>query len=424
MKKSIQPLTFARLSFHWPLALLLMLLLPGQSFGAIADDTLTEGPNLPTEYCTAAEIRPFNLWEASEGTALPSEAAKTKQAVQLALLLDTSNSMDGLITQAKSQLWDIVNELAYVRCHDKSRPDLQIALYEYGNDNLSSEEGYIRQVVGFTGDLDLISEKLFALTTNGGEEFCGEVIHTSLEQLIWNKNPKDLRLIFIAGNEPFDQGTYDYTTATEEARRKGVVVNTIFCGRYRLGVDTYWKDGAQLTGGKYSAINHNDLRVEIDTPYDDIIIRLNKGLNSTYIQYGARGYEMAERQMAQDANASSVNRGVAVKRAVSKSSSYYKNTAWDLVDAYEQDEESVLSLDKEDLPEELQDMSKSQIKAYIQAKQKERDRIQKEISEANAKREKFLAENQEKAGGELENALISALRDQASAKGFVWVSEK
>ena len=30
--------------------------------------------------------------------------------VQLALLLDTSNSMDGLIDQAKSQLWKIVNE--------------------------------------------------------------------------------------------------------------------------------------------------------------------------------------------------------------------------------------------------------------------------------------------------------------------------
>ena len=33
-------------------------------------------------------------------------------SIQLALLLDTSNSMDGLIDQAKSQLWKIVNELA------------------------------------------------------------------------------------------------------------------------------------------------------------------------------------------------------------------------------------------------------------------------------------------------------------------------
>lgn len=30
--------------------------------------------------------------------------------IQLALLLDTSNSMDGLIDQARSRLWQIVNE--------------------------------------------------------------------------------------------------------------------------------------------------------------------------------------------------------------------------------------------------------------------------------------------------------------------------
>ena len=34
-----------------------------------------------------------------------SEQAK----VQIAILLDTSNSMDGLIEQAKSQLWKVVN---------------------------------------------------------------------------------------------------------------------------------------------------------------------------------------------------------------------------------------------------------------------------------------------------------------------------
>jgi hypothetical protein len=40
--------------------------------------------------------------------------APTKKAkVQIALLLDTSNSMDGLIDQAKSQLWKIVNEMAF-----------------------------------------------------------------------------------------------------------------------------------------------------------------------------------------------------------------------------------------------------------------------------------------------------------------------
>ena len=36
--------------------------------------------------------------------------------VRIALLLDTSNSMDGLINQAKAQLWDIVNKFTHVNC--------------------------------------------------------------------------------------------------------------------------------------------------------------------------------------------------------------------------------------------------------------------------------------------------------------------
>ena len=35
---------------------------------------------------------------------------KRDASIQIALLLDTSNSMDGLIDQAKSQLWSVVNE--------------------------------------------------------------------------------------------------------------------------------------------------------------------------------------------------------------------------------------------------------------------------------------------------------------------------
>src|SRR6188768_3999938 len=63
-------------------------------------------------------------------------APEKDQSIMLALLLDTSNSMDGLIDQAKSQLWKIVNELAGAKCGNGERPKIRIALYEYGNDGL------------------------------------------------------------------------------------------------------------------------------------------------------------------------------------------------------------------------------------------------------------------------------------------------
>lgn len=86
--------------------------------------------------------------------------------------------MDGLINQAKAQLWEIVNELSYAK-YGIQKPNLEIALYEYGNSTLPMEEGYIRQVLQFSSDLDEISEQLFSLTTNGGQEYCGAVIQAS-----------------------------------------------------------------------------------------------------------------------------------------------------------------------------------------------------------------------------------------------------
>ncbi|MEM9077208.1 MAG: VWA domain-containing protein [Bacteroidota bacterium] len=343
-----------------------------------------------------------------------------KQYVKLALLLDTSNSMDGLINQAKSQLWDIVNEFTYARCGNEARPSLQIALYEYGNDNLSSREGYIRQVLSFSSDLDEISEKLFSLTTNGGEEFCGEVIHTSLKQLDWGKNSDDLKMIFIAGNEPFTQGKLNYKDAALNAKEKDIIVNTIFCGNYQQGISTKWKNGATMTGGKYMAIDHNRQVVHIDTPYDDIIIKLNTQLNNTYISYGSMGAAKVASQAAQDSEAYNVNKGVAVKRSVSKSSRLYKNSKWDLVDAVEEAEVELDEIKEEDLPKELRGKSEKEMKAYIEGKKEERERIQKEIQDLNEKREAYIAKNQKQEKGELENALLNAIKSQAAKKNYTW----
>src|SRR5213594_1781981 len=101
--------------------------------------------------------------------------ASSAPLVQIAILLDTSGSMQGLIEQAKGQLWKIVNEFINAKQNGK-RPELEVALYEYGKQTLSPATGWIRQIVPLTNDLDKISEELFKLTTNGGEEYCGWVI--------------------------------------------------------------------------------------------------------------------------------------------------------------------------------------------------------------------------------------------------------
>jgi len=370
---------------------------------------------------TFLPINPKKQSEPLIATLTTTDAKPKNNVVKIALLLDTSNSMDGLINQAKAQLWDIVNKFTTARCGNEERPQLQIALYQYGNDGLPSREGYIQQVLGFSSDLDEISEKLFSLTTNGGEEFCGEVIQTSLKQLEWGKNNDNLKMIFIAGNESFDQGKLNYHDAVTNAKEKDVVVNTIFCGNYEQGINSYWKNGAILTGGEYIAIDHNRKVVHIDTPYDDLIIQLNTKLNKTYVSYGSLGASKIKSQRTEDYNAMLLDQGVAVKRAVSKSSKMYRNSKWDLVDAVEDEQVIVSEIAKKDLPKELQGKSTKEIEQYIEAKKEERATIQKEIQEANQKRTAYIAKNQkEDTQGELENAMLRAIKKQAEKKNYKW----
>lgn len=345
--------------------------------------------------------------------------AKKEKIIKLAILLDTSNSMDGLIDQAKSQLWSIVNELAKTEC-DNTKPELQIALYEYGNDNLPSSEGYIRLVTPLTTDLDQISEDLFGLTTNGGNEFCGEVIQSALKQLNWSNSENDYQVIFIAGNEPFTQGRVDYHKSCAWAKEKGIVVNTIFCGNFDEGIRTSWKNGATLTGGNYFSIEQNRKTVYIESPYDDKLVELNLLLNNTYIYYGVRGQEKKMKQAEQDINSQSYGKANMANRVVAKSSHVYKNSSWDLVDASEEQTIEINEVEEAYLPAEMKGMSATEKEKYIEKKKVEREHIQKEIQALNAKRSAYITEKQKEQNteGMLDNAIISSIQKQANVKNF------
>ena len=356
------------------------------------------------------------------GFANPTSSKKVKkQTIKMAILLDTSNSMDGLIDQAKAQLWQIVNELSYAK-YGITKPDLEISIYEYGNASLAAEEGFIRMVLPFNSDLDEISEKLFSLKTNGGSEYCGQVIDMAVKELAWGKNEDDLKLLFIAGNEPFTQGTVSYKEAISTAKEKGILVNTIFCGDYSNGISGMWKDGAALGGGDYMTIDHNKKIVQIITPYDDEIIILNKKLNGTYIYYGQKGSENKSKQYKQDVNAAELNEMVIVNRAISKSSRLYENSTWDLVDALEKKNVDLEKIDKKSLPKELQNKSASELKNFIALKTKERKEIQTKIRELDTKRKKFIATKQLETNEKdvLENVMIQSIKKQALLKNYSW----
>jgi len=332
--------------------------------------------------------------------------------VQLAILLDNSGSMRGLIEQAKSELWRVVNELTTAKQHGR-QPRLQVALYTYGSPPP-------KRLNALTDDLDRVSESLFAVTISGGTEYCGQVIETATRELAWSDDPNDLKLIFIAGNEPFSQGPVHYRTACGEAIAKGIIVNTIHCGS---GIPDDWRDGALLADGKAMSIDQNTQVVHIEAPQDREITRLGVELNKTYVPFGTMAAESQARQVAQDANASSQSAASAVQRAVSKANMYYRNSSWDLVDATADGSVELAKVKQEDLPENMQGMTLDERQKYVEQQGAERKRLQERINELNAQRNEYVAakrkEMADKSGGKtLDQALVEAIRAQASQKDF------
>jgi hypothetical protein len=344
-----------------------------------------------------------------------------RPTVQIAILLDTSGSMNGLIGQAKTQLWNVVNEFVRARKNGKP-PAIQVALFEYGKNSLPSNEGFVRQILPLTDDLDRVSEELFKLTTNGGEEYCGQVIRDAVNRLDWSRSGEVYKAIFIAGNEPFTQGTVDFHVSCKAAIERGILVNTIFCGASEVGRQTGWYDGAMLADGRYMSIDQNQKIAEIPTPQDSAIARLGVELNKTYLPYGKMGGAGQARQSAQDANAGAASPSVLVSRSVSKGNEFYCNDAWDLVDAIKNGKCKLEDVKTEDLPPELRTLDERGRKAKVDEAAKQRAEIQGQILKLNKEREAYLAEERKKRQGTkedtLDQAITKAIRDQAAHRNF------
>ncbi len=330
-------------------------------------------------------------------TSIPEQFAKHQPKIQVAILLDVSNSMDGLIEQAKAQLWNMVSVMGRSKC-DNTSPQIEIALYEYGRSNNNVKDGYVKQLINFTTDLDSLSQTLFNLKTYGGDEYCGQVIFSSLSNLNWDNATSSYKVIFIAGNEDFLQGNLSYTKACAVANQKGVIVNTIYCGDKMQGIREHWNLAGECGNGSFTNINQNAEIDDIATPYDSALFSLNDQLNSTYIAYGYAGNSKLAKQQEVDKMNYSMNKSVAAKRvAVKGKKELYNNAGWDLVDAFESDSLFAAKLDMKTLPKNLQTKSRAEITRIVKEKNSQRGNIQKEISSINTKRETFVAAAKKKS---------------------------
>lgn len=346
-------------------------------------------------------------------------AATHPPVVELAICLDTSGSMDGLIETAKQRLWAVVNDLALA----EPTPRLRVALLTYGNDGHEEAGGWVRNHTSFTEDLDMVSKELFGLRTNGGTELVGRVMNVALEQLDWSGTENALKIMVVAGNESADQDrTVDFRTMCTAAIAQDIMVSSIYCGGAADAEAPGWKQLALLSDGHFAVLDHNSAPMAVDTPFDVRLSDLSTKLNSTYLPFGELGAVYCENQWVQDENAGRMNGSNVAQRAATKAGKLYRNGHWDLVDATTAKDFELAKVKKEDLPENMQEMTLEEQKAHIEVQRVARAKVQEEIGGLAVQRDAFVFEVRRKAGLEMGDAfdlaIRGAMRSRGAAKGL------
>ncbi|HIG10517.1 MAG: vWA domain-containing protein [bacterium] len=353
------------------------------------------------------------------GSATPT-TFRPRGVIDLAICLDTSGSMDGLIESAKQKLWAVVNDFALV----DPVPVLRVALLTFGNDGHSEENGWVRVDAPLTGDLDLISQRLFALTTNGGTELVGRVVNTATSELEWSNDPKALKLLIVAGNESADQDAqFGFRDASRRAIAQGIMVNAIYCGDPLDEFAPDWREVSKLADGQFASIDANNGTVVISTPFDAELQALTAKVNLTYIPMGASGREGWANQRTQDANNAALSEAAGASRAMTKNGQLYV-CGWDLVDACRIGTLKLEDVKPEDLPNELQALSSLELTAFVESKAAERMKIQAHISAVGVKRDAWLMTERERLQVDdskaFDRVLRDSIRNQAASRGFLY----
>ena len=305
--------------------------------------------------------------------------------VQIVLILDTSSSMDGLIEQARTQLWEVVGEMQLDE-DDKERT-VSVALFQYGNNRLAKADGYIEKLYDLTTDLDPLSIKLQSLSTSGGKEYAPMAILKAVETINWNPDDSAQKVIVIAGNEGFSQGPTSPSKAMEAAQNAGIKVVPIYCANgssSRAGVAS-WKRAAHLAKIELETIDPDKVVAKLDSPYDAEIVKKYRELEECNLVYGDQSYRTKVANNRKQAASYVSNRSMAVQaeRAFVQSR---QNTKGDLLRDYEGGKVQLEGIQESAMPQALRGRSKSEQKKILNQRAQRRRALKREINELNAKR--------------------------------------
>ena len=296
--------------------------------------------------------------------------------VQVALILDTSSSMDGLVAQARAQIWEMVSELQVTE--EGEEKTVAVALYQYGNSRLKSQDGFIEQLVPMTTDLDRVTVQLHSLSTSGGREYGPMAIQKACDEIVWDSDDGTEKFIVIAGNEGFEQGRVSGTDALDHAQDLDIHVLPIYCvnqGASKSAVAS-WKRAATLADTDFESIDPDQQIANIESPYDAEIVQKYKELQSNTV------YRKGHQESAFAAEAEQCTKdGAAIDRIRVQGR---RLRAQSVLGSYS--ESGDIELSTVALPQHVSSQDKQKQREFLKSRAKKQVRLQNELRALERKR--------------------------------------
>ena len=354
----------------------------------------------------------------------PVQATQSREApvIEAVFALDTTGSMSGLIDTAKEKIWSIASTMASAQ----PTPEIRIGLVAYRDRG----DQYVTRVVDLSDDLDSVYATLMDFEADGGgdtPESVNQALHDAVHGVSWSSGQDAYRVIFLVGDAPphMDYDEIQYPEIINQARQKGIVVNTIQCGNIGTTVKP-WNAIASLGAGDFLHVDQAGGAVAMATPFDAELAELSARLDDTRLYYGDSEQKAAMQAKvdATDKLQAAASETSKARRAVFNASDGGRKNLLgsnELVHAVTSGEVDLAELDADELPESLQTLSPEEQERHVSRLAEERARLEGQIRELAGNRQAYIAEKEEEAGGyddSLDQKLFDVVAKQASEAGL------
>jgi hypothetical protein len=314
------------------------------------------------------------------------------KSIEVCFVLDTTGSMSGLIEGAKRKIWSIANSIV----RDNHGAAIRFALVPYRDRG----DQYVTKVFDLTDDLDAVFQNLQSFKADGGgdtPESVNQALADSVAKISWSASSDVPKIVFLVGDAPPHMDYADdvkYPDTCQSAMKKGLIINTVQCGG-QTDTRDFWEKIAKLSEGSFVSLEQSGGMVVSETPMDTEIAELSGKIGAMSLPYGSR---------AQQAQVATKNSLASTAPAAVQADRAYFNVAagkaiqghGDLISDYREKQVKLEDIAKDELPKELQNLSREEQVKVIEQKTKERDEVSKRVAELSKQREAYIAEQSKK----------------------------